>query len=405
MAKARSKSRTLPRVIAGLGFAAAVTLGWVRGSMAGPTADPRPATVPGPTRAASAPAVPPAATPGAGVSHARPAPMAAELRVPRVSGRLQAAQLGLVINSSDPYSVEVGAYYAGRRGLRPAQVLHVELPLRDALTAQEFEALRERIEQHFGADIQALALAWNAPFAVECNSITGALALGVDSALCANSCERSRASGYFNSASLQPWRDHGLRPSMLIAAGTVDAARRLIDRGVAADGSAGLRGAPPVVALYVPTQDVARNVRALLYPRAGLLAALGVEVRVRAPQEMPQQPRLIVLQTGLAQVPHLDALQWVPGALADHLTSFGGALRQRQGQTTALQWIESGATASYGNVSEPCNHLQKFPHPQALLLNYVQGSSAIEAYWKSVAWPQQGVFVGEPLAAPFARPR
>ncbi len=106
--------------------------------------------------------------------------MAAELRVPRVSGRLQAAQLGLVINSSDPYSVEVGAYYARRRGLRPAQVLHVELPLRDALTAQEFEALRERIEQYFGADIQALALAWNAPFAVECNSITGALALGVD---------------------------------------------------------------------------------------------------------------------------------------------------------------------------------------------------------------------------------
>jgi uncharacterized protein (TIGR03790 family) len=70
---------------------------------------------------------------------------------------------------------------------------------------------------------------------------------------------------------------------------------------------------------------------------------------------------------------------------------------------SALAWISAGATASYGTVSEPCNHLQKFPHPQVLLLQYVQGASAIEAYWKSVAWPQQGVFIGEPLAAPFAR--
>ena len=73
------------------------------------------------------------------------------------------------------------------------------------------------------------------------------------------------------------------------------------------------------------------------------------------------------------------------------------------GQSTVLDWIASGATASHGTVSEPCNHLQKFPHPQWLLLHYLQGSSAIEAYWKSVLWPQQSLFVGEPLAAPFAR--
>ena len=38
---------------------------------------------------------------------------------------------------------------------------------------------------------------------------------------------------------------------------------------------------------------------------------------------------------------------------------------------SALDWLESGATASYGTVSEPCNHLQKFPHPQLLLLRVV----------------------------------
>jgi uncharacterized protein (TIGR03790 family) len=68
-----------------------------------------------------------------------------------------------------------------------------------------------------------------------------------------------------------------------------------------------------------------------------------------------------------------------------------------------LSWIGAGATASYGTTSEPCAHWQKFPHPQALLLFYVNGATAIETYWKSVVWPQQGLFVGEPLAAPFSR--
>jgi hypothetical protein len=34
---------------------------------------------------------------------------------------------------------------------------------------------------------------------------------------------------------------------------------------------------------------------------------------------------------------------------------------------------------------------------------YLRGNSLIEAYWKSVAEPGQGIFVGEPLAKPFAK--
>jgi hypothetical protein len=33
---------------------------------------------------------------------------------------------------------------------------------------------------------------------------------------------------------------------------------------------------------------------------------------------------------------------------------------------------------------------------------YTDGESLIEAYWKSVAWPGQGLFVGEPMASPYA---
>jgi uncharacterized protein (TIGR03790 family) len=92
----------------------------------------------------------------------------------------------------------------------------------------------------------------------------------------------------------------------------------------------------------------------------------------------------------------------VPGALADHLTSLGGDLLG-DGQMSSLRWLGAGATASYGSVSEPCNYWQKFPNPTVLLKHYVQGNSAIEAYWKSVAWPTQGLFIGEPLAAPYRK--
>jgi uncharacterized protein (TIGR03790 family) len=108
----------------------------------------------------------------------------------------------------------------------------------------------------------------------------------------------------------------------------------------------------------------------------------------------------------MAEVGKLGTLGFLPGALADHLTSFGGDLlesAEKNGQMSSLRWLEAGATASYGTVSEPCNHWQKFPNPAVLLRHYVQGNSAIEAYWKSVAWPAQGLFIGEPLAAPYGR--
>lgn len=357
---------------------------------------------------AQAPAAGPPAAPALAASAAAPVSAAMTVAaqwvaVPAVRGRLHAADIGLVINSADPYSEAVGEYYIERRGLRPDQVLRIELPLKPVLSAAEFEPLSSAIAAHFGKHTQALALAWTQPYAVACNSITGALALGFDAGLCQRSCAPSLPSRYANSASTRPWADFDMRLSMLIAARDVPAAKALIDRGVAADGALGLRGAPPVHAYFLTTQDAARNVRARLYPPSGTLAKAGVDVHVEPVDDFIEPGPVLLVQTGSARVAFLHLLPWAPGGLGDHLTSFGGRLAGPSGQTSALEWIESGATASHGTVSEPCNHLQKFPHPQWLLLHYQQGSTAIEAYWKSVLWPQQALFIGEPLAAPFAR--
>lgn len=353
---------------------------------------------------AAAPPVSPAALPAAPPANVPAKPMPAA-GVPRIEGRLQAADIGLVINTADPYSVAVGEHYIRRRGLKPSQVLRLALPTGTTLTRDEFEHLRGRIDLRFGRRVQALALAWTQPYAVECNSISGALALGFDAALCENSCKPSRPSRYFNASTTQPYTELGIRPSMLLAAPSVAAALALIDRGALSDSSLALRGRDPVsVLLLLNNADPARNVRSQLYPPAGPVPGMGVTLLVEPTLVLPAGKRMLMVSTGAARLDFPGPLDWVPGGLGDHLTSYGGALDPWHGQSTALEWIASGATASHGTVSEPCNHLQKFPHPQVLLLHYLQGSTALEAYWKSVAWPQQALFIGEPLAAPFAVP-
>lgn len=355
----------------------------------------------GPARDASAPdgAAPPASGPVLSVPPRR------WIAVPRLRGRLTAADIGLVVNTADPYSVAVAAHYIAARGLRPEQVLRLELPRQATLSVPEFERLRTAIEAHFGPRTQALALAWAAPYAVACNSITGALALGFDEALCANGCGRSRASGWFNSVSHQPLREPGFRPSMLLAAPSVAAAIEMIDRGVAADGSLRSPQPEPARVLLLDGPDAARQVRTRLYPPGPLAPGRGVVWQEGpADQTLPGARRLLIAITGSERLPLSPPPQWLPGGLGDHLTSWGGDLQGTHGQATVLEWIASGATASHGAVSEPCNHLQKFPHPQVLMGHYLQGATVLEAYWRSVAWPQQSLFVGEPLAAPFAAP-
>lgn len=315
------------------------------------------------------------------------------------SGALQPNQLAIVINDDEPNSVAIGQYYRKRRNIPAANVVHVHIPGKPRqLSPERFAQLKQQIDARLGPQVQAVLMVWTAPYAVECNSITGAYTLGFDPAQCARTCAAGRPSAYFNSASRRPYSDLKMRLSMLMPTESVAGAKALIDRGVAS----GFRTVP-ASAYYLVTSEKLRNSRAIFFPPPGRIAARKLSTKRLAADALEGARDIMIYETGMAQVDKLDTLEFVPGALADHLTSLGGDLLG-DGQMSSLRWLEAGATASYGSVSEPCNYWQKFPNPAVLLKHYVQGNSAIEAYWKSVAWPTQGLFIGEPLAAPYRRP-
>ena len=314
----------------------------------------------------------------------------------RISYDLQPIHVAVVINDDDAHSVAVGEYYQKARRIPAKNMVHVRIPdsPRQLLRAP-FNKLKQQIEAQLNPDIQAIVLAWTAPYAVECNSITSALSLGFDPEQCKNTCAPGKPNPYFNSNSVRPYTDFGIRISMLLPTGSVEQAQALIGRGKISGFSV-----PRASAYFLVTSDASRSSRARLYPKSGRIPQLKLTIKTIKADSIEGVNDIMFYQTGLASVPKLDTLHFLPGALADHLTSSGGDLLGT-GQMSSLRWLEAGATASYGTVSEPCNYPQKFPNPMVLLQHYLSGASAIEAYWKSVAWPSQGLFIGEPLASPY----
>jgi len=325
-----------------------------------------------------------------------PAPDGARLSLPSVG--LRARDIAVIVNDADPASVEVGRYYAARRGIADDRVVHVRFPPAQAVMASaDFMRVQAVLDAKVDAGVQAFALAWTQPYRVECMSVTAAFALGFDpAAYCAQGCHTTKPSAYFNSPSHAPFTDHGLRPAMLLAGSDVESAKRLIDRGVRAD-----ERWPDGKAYLMNTHDGSRNVRAETYAR--VKAVLGSSYPIEQVDADTLEGRTDVMFefTGLARVAAMGGNRFVDGAIADHLTSFGGVLLPGGGQTTALEWLEAGATGSYGTSSEPCNFRAKFPEIGVVMAHYLAGETLVEAYWKSVLMPGQGVFVGDPLARPF----
>jgi len=311
---------------------------------------------------------------------------------------LGASDLAVIVNDADPTSVRIAEYYKYRRRIPESNIIHVRFtPGSYTMSRIEFQSIKSLVDRATPRRVQAYALAWTQPYRVDCMSITTAFAAGFDESFCASTCKPTKPSSYFNSNSRRPYDDYGIRPAMMLAGRSFTEVKKLIDRGVASDHSF-----PRGTGYLVSTSDKARNVRAVFYPEiVERYMGSPFDIRLVKANFIQNRKNVLFYFTGIMRVPALNSIRFVPGAIADHLTSRGGVLLNGD-QMNVLRWLEAGATASYGTVSEPCNFPDKFPQPGIVIDRYLRGESLIEAYWKSVAWPGQGLFVGEPLAAPFA---
>jgi uncharacterized protein (TIGR03790 family) len=305
-------------------------------------------------------------------------------------------QLGVIVNDADPASRRIAEYYVNRRLIPAGNVIHTSFePGASVMRPEEFKVLKDEVDRQTPAAVQAYALTWTQPYRVGCMSITTAFAAGFDAEFCALGCKPTRRSPYFNSHSRRPYTDLGWRPAIMLAGTNLSDVEALIERGIEADASS-----PAGTAYLLSTSDRQRNTRARFYPGIRLLQSDRFRVAIIEGNELRHRDDVMFYFTGLTRVAGLETNRFLPGAIADHLTSAGGKLTDSS-QMSSLRWLEAGATGSYGTVAEPCNFVEKFPRPNRVIDAYLNGETLLESYWKSVEWPGQGVFIGEPLATPF----
>ncbi len=90
-----------------------------------------------------------------------------------------------------------------------------------------------------------------------------------------------------------------------------------------------------------------------------------------------------------------------PGAICEHLTSWGGAMRSPSGQTPLSEFLRYGAAGASGTVQEPYAIQSKFPLA-SIHVHYARGCTLAEAFYQSVHGPYQLLIVGDPLCRPWA---
>jgi uncharacterized protein (TIGR03790 family) len=312
---------------------------------------------------------------------------------------LSPERLGIIYNLDDPESPGLAKYYAQARRVPLANMVGTHLGRADVFAPNDFAQIRREAIEHLPTSVQSLALVWSRPFSVGCMSVTTAFAAGYRAGFCEPGCGLTTTNPLFDTDDWLPADTVGWWPAMLIPSADPSLARSVIQHGIQATSRA--TGAT----VYLQsTNDKARNVRAANYAQVSALFGDRIrvlEVSAGLTQELPEA---IAFFTGAANVSDLARIHFLPGAVADHLTSTGGVLYGGT-QMSALAWLAQGATASYGSVSEPCNHLEKFPDIAVFIKHYLRGETVLEAYWKSVKMPGQGLFIGEPLARPFAQSR
>ncbi len=319
----------------------------------------------------------------------------------------------VVVNQNSSNSLALGNYFLARRQIPPGNLLHIAWSGGNTTwdAAQFQSALLQPLLQAISArgltnQIHYVVLSMDIPYLTTSDTIgngtTSALFYGLKSNIWPGTVMMTNS--YFASEAAFP----DARPSAalgysflatMLTGNSLAEAKRLVDQGVNSDATF-----PNAPVLLANTTDPYRRIRTPHFDNAIFNTRLRADYRVvRTNANSPYGlSGLLGYQTGLQNF-SISPGTFVPGAMADSLTSYGGVLFGHTEQTTLLAFIGAGAAGSYGTVSEPLANVAKFPNPQNYFYQ-ARGFTLAECYYQSLSMPYQGLVVGEPLAAPFAKP-
>jgi uncharacterized protein (TIGR03790 family) len=318
----------------------------------------------------------------------------------------------VIVNQDSSNSCELGNDYCEQRQVPPENELRIAWPGGNiSWSSAEFQStlldplLATLAARQLTNQIDYIVLSMDIPFQTangsSVNSTTSALFYGLrsDSGLdsLGNTNSYASSEGIFRSAPPASAPGYSFLATMLTAA-SLDQAKALIDQGVSSDGTF-----PTQTVVLAKSSDPLRNVRYHAFDNAIFDTRIGGRLfMIRTNSDSPAgQSNLLGYQTGLANF-SVSPRTFVPGAIADSMTSFGGIIFGPNSQTSLLEFIQAGAAGSYGTVTEPLPTTDKFPDPRVYFYQS-RGFSLAECYYQSLVVPYQGLIVGDPLAAPFAR--
>jgi uncharacterized protein (TIGR03790 family) len=333
----------------------------------------------------------------------------------------------VVVNTNSLNSIELGDYYAAAHGIPAHQICPLDIATNlTSITSNEFhDLILTPVTNHIAAEgldgqIDFLVLSWDFPTRIrDVEGVTASLFYGFKNApghydppadVCKLAAGTSnafyRAERAFRSS--DGWNAINGFIAFHLVASNLATAKLVVDRGAAAQASR------PAGSIYLNSLGEFNR-----YERERHYA--GTQFAFLSLPGLPASCSIAILRATLSGktnvIGHHDGYGsitanartnnlWLPGAYADHMTSWGGRIQgftNNTTQSTVLDWMGIGATASYGTIAEPCNYVQKFPAP-LMAFWHARGFTLGESYAMAVEAPYQGLFAGDPLAAPYAAP-